>query len=148
MKLKYILIIVAVILGGWYLYSINGGQGGSTSFSARACDTNTQALSSVGTTSRTILAAYSNRAYVRIQQPINASSSIALSFDEGASATAGNGLILTAATTTIQNTFVEFGLSTDFPYVGAVTAIVEATEATLLVAGNASTTVIVTECRW
>ncbi|KKL21294.1 hypothetical protein LCGC14_2446910, partial [marine sediment metagenome] len=45
-----------------------------------------------------------------------------------------------------QNTFVEFGLSTDFPYVGAVTAIVEDTE--VVTAGNASTTVIITECRW
>ncbi len=133
MKIKYILIIVAVILGGWYLYSVNGGQGGS--ISVRACTTNTVASVAVGDElTTTVLSAYSNRAWARIQVADGEVEPIFLSFDEGAAATVGNGLALTATSTTA----IDFGLNTEFPYVGAVTGIT----------GTASTTVLITECRY
>ncbi len=133
MKVKYIIIIALVLLGGWYLWSMNGGTG--TVISSRDCTTNTVASVAVGDDlTTTILSAYSNRAWARIQVADGEVEPVFLSFDEGAAATADNGLALTATSTTA----IDFGLNTDFPYTGAVTGIT----------GTASTTVLVTECRY
>jgi len=136
MKLKYILIIALVILGGWYLYSVNSGTG--TSLRELSCTTNTVASAAVGADiSSTILSAYSNRAWARIERVDDsagvATNTVHVSFDAGSAATLTSGLTLG---TTTQ--FIDFGKNTDFPYVGAVTGITDV----------GSTTVRITSCRY
>ena len=113
------------------------GTGGAASF---ACATRTVTRVEVGTTSNEILPNRSNRAWARIQQIDDATSTVYLSFDEGAAAIVDHGLAITdQATSTVQ--FIDFGINTDFPYLGAVTGIL--TNASV---NSASSTVLVTEC--
>lgn len=132
--MKKILIIggLILLLAGFYISPI--GQG-VVATGARRCTTSTVASVTVGNDlTTTVLSAYSNRAWARIQVADGEVEPIFLSFDDGAAATVDNGLAITATSTT----GMEFGLNTWFPYVGAVTAIT----------GTASTTVLVTECRY
>ncbi len=100
------------------------------------CDVETVTMKTVGADiSSTILSAAGNRAWARIQQVRDvagvATSTVSLSFDEGAAATVNGGLQISTSTPSI-----EFGRNADLPYVGAVTGITNA----------GSTTVRVTEC--
>jgi hypothetical protein len=127
--------LFVIIVAGWFAFGNDGIGGGAGNLNQVSCDVNTVTAVAVGDdTSETVLAAYSNRAYAIISVASAETEPIFLSFDEGADATTGNGIILTATSTTQ----IEFGLNTDFPYVGAVTGIT----------GTASTTVAVTECRY
>lgn len=84
----------------------------------------------------TILDAAGNRAWARIEQPTNATSSVALGLD-GVAPAIGTGINLDLATSTPSGQpFIEFGRNADFPYVGAVTGL----------ASTGSTTVEVVEC--
>lgn len=102
------------------------------------CTITTIAPATVGNqVSSTVLAASSNRAYARIQQVRDASgaatSTVSLAFNDGSAATVSTGLQLSTT-----SPFIEFGLDTDFPYVGAVTGITN----------TGSTTVQVTACNY
>ncbi len=135
--MKKYLGIGAIAIGVLLLLSPVGLDvlGGSTSLTKLKCTTNTVSSVAVGNElTTTVLPAYSNRAWARIQVADGEVEPIFLSFDEGADATVDNGLALTATSTT----FIDFGLNVEFPYVGAVTAIT----------GSASTTVLITECRY
>ena len=150
MKQNILIITILIILGvvGYSAYFKEQSLGSGANSGTIACTVQTVTAATVGTTSSTVLAAHSNRAWARIQQPLNASSTISLAFATGTSATAGSGLLLSSATTTSPLSFIDFGKNTDFPYTGAVTGIVANTNGAFLVAGNASTTVQVTECRY
>lgn len=82
----------------------------------------------------------SNRAFVRIQNIINATNSVQLILNDTqtTSFTTNGSEILTAATTTSPVTALTFGLNTNFPYTGAIRAITNA----------GSTTVQVTVCNY
>lgn len=134
------LIAGAVLLVGWASFAPEksedlslGGNGGLT---AAQCSVTTSSRSIVGNQlSSTVLSAAGNRAWAIIEAPIQATSTIALSFDEGAAAVVGNGLALNSNSTTTKDHIV-FGRATEFPYTGAVTGITNV----------GSTTVTVTEC--
>lgn len=132
------LALFGAITFGAVVFSQNDSVGGLTQRSQ--CDVTTSSSVVVGDdVSATILSANSLRAWASIEQPINATSSVALSFNEGADAVLGQGFELTHATTTSPVEKIVFGLNTDFPYTGAVTGITN---------GTASTTVVVTECEY
>lgn len=105
---------------------------------SRACSIQSISPVNIGhQLSTQILATTSNRAYARIQIPDNATNTVRLAFG-GSSATASNGIIIGGAITNgaTSTPFIEFGLNTDFPFVGAVQGLTD----------NGSTTVDVTTC--
>lgn len=106
----------------------------------RACQASTVAVVGVGNQSSTqVLATSSLRAWARIQQKDTATNTVNVVLGNGVAATTLTGLQLhknTAATGTIHA--LEFGLATERPYTGAVTAITDI----------GSTTVFVTECTY
>ena len=130
---------IGLVTVGVIAIAVIVGFGTRTNFSGAmvtsACTVSTVSNSAVGDDlTTTLLPAYSNRGWARIQVADGEVEPIFLSFDEGADATVDNGLALTATSTT----YIDFGLNTDFPYTGAVTGIT----------GSASTTVLITECRF
>lgn len=130
-----ILITAIAIFGLFYLKQNNVfNLGGGSTFS-RCVITTTTAVIVGDDISSTILSARSGRSWARIQQPINASSTVSLSM--GVIATVGNGLELTESTTTSPVPYIDFGMETDFPYTGIVTGITD---------GSASSTLLITEC--
>lgn len=127
-------LIVFLLLGNKGVNSLGSGANHSTI----KCTTSTVAAAPVGhQVSSTVLAAHSNRAYARIERVVNtlgtATNTPSIAFNDGTAATLTSGLTLSTSTP-----YIEFGLDTDFPYVGAVTGITE----------TGSTTVRVTECRY
>ena len=143
--LTYSLIITSLVLLVGIGYKIINTQtlGGGAGQVASSCTTSTVANATIGTTSSTVLAAHSNRAWARITQVQTtggvATSTPFLSFNAGAVAVVNSGVTL--GTTTPS---VDFGRNTDFPYTGVITGIVGNVGG----ASNASTTVQVTECRY
>lgn len=109
---------------------------GSASRATPECVVTTNSKAVVGNQeSRTLLAENTLRAWARIQLVQDsagiATNTVALSVDEGAAAVLGSGPVLSTSTPTLY-----VGLSTDYPYTGAVTGITT----------TGSTTVQVTEC--
>lgn len=132
-------IIVLVALATFYVTSDRQTFGGGAGQTATSCTTSTVAVATIGNQlSGTVLAAHSNRAWARIEQPINATNTVNLAFNAGTAATITSGLQLTTATTTSPVAYIDFGRNTDFPYTGAVTGITN----------TGSTTILVTECRY
>ncbi len=112
------LVLIALYSGNTPSFgnSINGGS------DADACTTvsvSSVAVSSSGSTN--LVATTSNRAYVRLELPKDAfgvaTNTVAVSFNNGAAASASTGSILSTTTPVL-----EFGLNTLFPYTGTVTA--------------------------
>lgn len=115
---------------------LKGGAGGQY---ARTCTTNTVSPVSIGNQeSKTVLSSYGLRAWARIAMPSNATNTVYVSFDEGAASTLNSGLPLGQLNATTTTNYIDFGLNTDFPYTGAVTALTNV----------GTTTVLVTECRY
>lgn len=135
MKNKVVTILLAVValLGGGAYATEVGGLGD------KGCSVSTVTMATVGhQQSSTLLSANSSRAWAMIQQPLNATNTVALSFDEGAAATLTSGLSLENASTTIGMTSITFGLNTDLPYTGAVTGLTN----------TGSTSVSITQCSY
>lgn len=136
--LKYtagVLIAGAILLTGSQFFEDNGttlsGAGSGN------CRVGTDAIKQIGDdNSSTVLTAKSNRAWAKIQMPSNATNTAAVSFDEGAAATLVSGTLLGEVNATTTTESITFGLNTDFPYTGAVTAITN----------NSTTSVHVVEC--
>ena len=130
---------ILVVIG---LMATTGSDGNPLGgISDAACTTSSVAAITVGNQeSSTVVSAASNRAIVLIQQPANATNTVSLSVDEGAAANVGDGLELTAATTTSPVTHMTFGRhnNADIPYTGAITGITD----------SGSTTVLVTQCNY
>ena len=131
-----------LILGLLYVLvqnQINPTLGSNANRGTIRCNVSNVAAAVIGDDlSATVLAANSNRAWARVSLVTDsvgvATSTAYLSFDEGAAATINNGVTLATSTPS-----VDFGLNTDFPYVGEVTGIIK---------GTASTTVQITECTY
>lgn len=139
------LVIIALVISvlaflAPYVFKENKAFGSAATRGTPDCLVSTSTVALVGASnSRTILPENPIRAWAKIQQPLNATNTLALSFDEGAAASAAaGGIALANATTSSYQTDIEFGLDTDFPYTGAVTGSTSA----------ASTTVLITECTY
>lgn len=100
------------------------------------CDVSTASAVNVGDDLSTrVIATSSTRAFTRISLNNNATNTAFVSFDKDAAATINNGLILNGAFGNGASTtpYIDFGLTTDFPYTGSVTAITNYGTTTLLV---------------
>lgn len=110
--------IVGLIFLGYSTRNNSFGSGANQA--TIACTVSTVANSNIGTTSTTVLAAHSNRAWARITQVQGttgvATSTPFLSFNAGAAAVVNSGVTLGTTTPSI-----DFGRNTDFPYTGIVT---------------------------
>ena len=141
----FFLVAVVALVVGWQI--ANGAPAPRDENSVPAvlgasCTTSTTRVVSIGTTTATtVLSASSTRAWASIQVPQAATNTVAIAF--GGTAALGQGYQLVpvqemnvpTGTTTPS---VQFGLRTDLPYAGAVTALTN----------NGSTTVLVTECNF
>lgn len=88
-----------------------------------------------------ILATSTNRAWASIRQPLNATNTPSVAFNQDIKATLAGGISLmsTSGMNTASTTdHIEFGLQTAFPYTGSVTAI----------SNLATTSLQVTECQY
>ena len=116
---------------------------------SEACDVNSSTVAQVGPTSGNgeaiVLSAHSLRAWARVQVAPTSTDVIFLSFNEGSSAAIDSGVAIASnyksGSTNSSSTpnFIDFGRNTDFPYTGIVTA---------KTSGSATTSVLVTECRY
>ncbi len=140
MKITHLVlaIVVGVVLCllGMKLLSpgtaLAGVTGGSQS---DACASTTNAVMAVGKDiPTTLLSTTSNRAVARIQQPKNATNTIAISDTIAAASFLTAGIQLSSTTAAI-NTLpsISLGLNTEIPYTGAISAIADTGSTTLLV---------------
>lgn len=128
-KPKHIVIAVAVLIVGAFLYTmwpstqkdLLSGVSGSGS-QADACTASTSVVTVLSSASTQILGTSTNRAYARIQQPLNATNTIALALNNAPVTNAIPIISLENASTTVGQTRYEFGLATPFPYTGAIAA--------------------------
>ena len=131
MKNIFIGIIATVVIFVGLSYTpVSVPVGGLAS---RDCDVTETTISVGHQLSTTVLSAKGRRAWAVIQQPINATNTVTVSFDGGTAAVDTQGYSLSindgnSASTTDQ---VIFGLNTLFPYTGAVTAITASASSTL-----------------
>lgn len=135
-----VLLVASMMLLGVQLSFNFGAKDAQASASAQSCLTTTSSVATVGDDeSGTLLSANGRRAFAIIQQPTNATNTVALSTDEGAAAVLGSGYQLDdIATSTGEASKFIVGLATDMPYTGAITGLTN----------NGSTTVLVTECTY
>lgn len=128
-----LILLVQVLMSGSVQQAV-AGEGGRD---ASACTIQTTASVSIGPDISTqITNTYSNNAYVIIQQPVFATSTVYLNFGDTASATSGFHLAPGLASTTPDS--FEFGRNTNFPFTGYVEAL----------SVNGSTTLNIIECRY
>lgn len=133
------LLLVAMLAVTAYLTGTQVNLAAGDGFAAYDCTVSTSTAMVVGPTSSTLLAEHSRRAWAVIQQPRNATNTVALSFDAGSAAVIGKGYqLFDMATSTGEASKMTFGLNTEMPYTGTVTGIASA--------GTSS--VLVTECRY
>ncbi len=134
------LIVTVIVLAIVVLSPKDNNLGFRTGVQTQACTMNSTTEVTIGNEETTeILSAFSNRAWARIQQTYNATNTVFMAFDEGADATTASGLqLIHVGIGTSSPQFIDFGRSTDFPYVGAVDAITDL----------GTTTVLVSECRY
>ncbi len=117
--------------------SESDGQGLTGGVNASDCTVTSSAAVVVGPGgSAVVLAAHGRRAWAEVEQQVSATNTVALNF--GADATLTSGMRLAPGTASTTPDKLIFGLNTDMPYTGDVTGITNV----------ASTTVIVTECRY
>lgn len=143
--LLYILIGVALSVGLYAYasstYSVLRDPNGLPAKDGAVCTVSSVAAVTIGDDISTqVLAASTNRAWARISVGNNATNTVFASFDEGAAATLNNGIGLNTANAggASSTPYIDFGITTPFPYNGAVTAITN----------YGTTTVLVTECSY
>ena len=119
---------------GAVFYVVQPVQGESNSTACRVASTTRVTVGHQASTQ--IIDRKDNRAFTRISQPANATNTVSISLSDGTAATLLNGELLVKASTTPGFNSIEFGLNTDNPYVGAVTALSD----------TGSTSLIVTNC--
>jgi hypothetical protein len=124
-----------------FVFTVKGGnQTNLSGVQNDRCTVSSTEVAVVNPSSTSILSANGTRAWAIIQQPVNATNTIALSFDEGADAVLGQGYQLADISTSTGEAQASpmFGRGTEFPYTGEVTAI----------ASVGTTTVLITECSY
>lgn len=120
--LGFIVLAVLIIVFGIWNYnrlpqSPNSFRSGSSAEDYCRGASSTQIL--VGTTATEVFGTTSGRAFARITT--FGTTTVSLSFLNGQAAVINQGVVLGATTT-----YIDFGLKTAFPYVGAVSAIAPA----------------------
>ncbi len=120
------------------LFHAQVSYGSGTDRGTRNCTVTTSSKAVVGhQLSSTLLAANSLRSWARVSLVTTAggvaTNTIAVSLDEGASASLGNGLTIATGTPTL-----DVGKNTDQAYTGAITGLTD----------TGSTTVMITECEY
>lgn len=105
---------------------------------AQACETTTTLAAIGDDLSTRLLATSSTRAWARISQPLNATNTVSIRFDQDKAATSLLGIPLQNASTTNGSFSIEFGLDTDLPYTGSVTGLTS----------TGSTTIHITQCNY
>jgi len=130
-------LAIALLVGGMASYifvdrpmeSLAGATGAHTE---RSCATITTTAVEIGNEVSVQLIATGTRAFVRLQQPVNATNTVSLAFNNDVAAVADTGIVFeideTGSTTP---SFIDFGLKTSFPYAGAVTGITDTASTTL-----------------
>ena len=136
MKNKGIIgLIIALLFGGGYMANDTFGRADT----APSCDTASVSVVTVGDELSTRIAATSSlRANITIEQPFGATNTVYISTDEDNVAVVGTGIVLLLNDATNTPRHRSFGLATDFPYTGSITAITD----------NGSSTLLVTDCRY
>ena len=131
-------LIIALLFGGGYV--VNDQFGGATgAHTERGCASVSVTPVEIGNQNSVQLIASGTRAFVRLQQPVNATNTLTIAFNNDAPAVLHQGVtfdVLDNGTTSPKH--IDFGLKTDFPYTGAVTGITE----------TGSTTLIRTQCNY
>jgi len=137
--ISFILAAMVAITTGFVMNKDDGSLRGGNGFGSQSCIASTTARVLIGhQTSVQVLATSSRRAWARIQQPNIATNTVNVNFKNGTAADTTSGLILHSISGVATNTVthVDFGLNTDHPYTGAITAITNV----------GSSSVFVTEC--
>lgn len=132
-----IVLALAIIVGGSTAIALKLHDNRSTStqsFGLAVC-TVTTTLVSIGNQAATTILSGGARSWAIIQQPVNATNTVAASL--GGTPTIGTGYELTPATSTSPVSQLALGYSTPIPYQGAVSART----------GTGSTTLKVIECK-
>lgn len=138
-KLIGISIALFITAMSFFLFTFarpNSASAGAGGPQARKCVVATSTAIAVGNQFATVISATTtNRAWIRIESPLNATNTAYVGFDD-ARATVASGFYLTPATTSSPVPYVEYGLNTDFPTDGAVR----------ILTSTGSSTILVTEC--
>lgn len=125
-------VVFAVLLLGMFgafIVSENAkASGGSTA--TQACTASSTKVFVGHQASTEVLQSKGRRAWALIQQPLNATNTVAVSVTS-ASPAFGSGISLASATTSEYKTSLEVGLNTDFAYTGAVTVLTSTGSSTL-----------------
>lgn len=132
---QFFIIAMILVFGGLFMLGrqTQSTFGGTSTLNSQPC-TVTESVAVVGhQVSSTLLSANGRRAWAVISQPLNATNTVALSFNAGAAATLNSPFQLENASTTNGNYDARFGLATDFPYTGAVTGITPSASSTVRV---------------
>lgn len=116
------LVISVLAILAPYVLKENKALGSAASRATADCLVSTSTASLItSSASRQLLGTSTIRAWARIQQPLNATNTVQLAFNQDVAASPTSGVSLPNATTSQYQTSIEFGLNTDFPYTGAVT---------------------------
>ena len=139
-NLPILVSIIALIIAGAAMVSAlkkSAALGGAGFVNSQSCTVSRiTATTTANQLSTMVLGTTTRRAWAIIEQPVNATNTVALSFNHGAPATLTSGIDLENASTTNGLTEIRFGLNTDFPYTGSVYALTS----------TGSTTLKITEC--
>jgi hypothetical protein len=137
-KLKLAGIIVGMFLIAFAILSISWDKtekalAGGNGFDAYSCTASSSTIIIGDDIATTVLSAHSRRAWATLQVNNNATNTVATSF--GGTASMNNGYLLNQAITNGASTTpsINFGLNTDFPYTGAISAITNFSTTTILV---------------
>ena len=143
MNIKSNIVNIAVALVAFIAIAIwsqghsNGALAGQGGPGASSCTMSATTSVIVGNQSSTIVVpAYAQNAFARIQQPLNATNTVRLGF--GVAAVPGVGTKLGLMSSSSIPDSITFGLNTDLPFTGSVSAITDL----------GSTTVDVIICRY
>lgn len=136
MKKEY-LIPSAIIVTGLLIAIFGGGESPTGRLGLGVSEPKCTASSSRATlgngASQRILATSGIRAWASIQQPVNATNTVHLSFAQDEPAVIGEGRLLTIGDSTSSVSSIEFGRNTFLPYTGSVSAITDLDDATVLI---------------
>jgi hypothetical protein len=131
--------IVTIIAFVSILSNISDVRTVSAALNTTSCSTGTTTPVVIGNqATSTILAKRADRAWALIQQPQNATNTVAVAFSGFMSADMAEGVQLQSSSSTTGISYLKFGLSTELPDTGIISGLTS----------TGSTTVLVTECTY
>lgn len=135
--LSTIIVSILIAITGVFIAKSGTVFGQAGNLSQKSCVPTISTVNIGDDLSTELVSTSSNRAWLRIEVNQNATNTVALALND-LPAVVNSGIILNKANTNGASTtpHIEMGLNTDFPYVGAVSAITNI----------GSTTALVTQC--